>query len=408
MTENELLQMALNLGSGWKVDYVEFNPDEKKLHIFISTVKGSAFECPTCGNQAPIYDHGRERIWRHLNFFQFETYIHGRLPRTYCSQCNGSPKTIRPNWARERSGFSVYFEAFVILLMKAMPVKKVANLINKHDTTLWPILHHYVEEAREREDFSSVQHVGFDETSRRKGHEYVSIFMDLEKRKVISVTEGKDQHTLKGFKQDLMVHGGHPDNIKEISIDMSPAFIKGVEEQFPNASLTFDKFHVMKMINEALDETRRKEQRSNPELKNSRYSWIKHESNLNPKQKETLLKLKDQDLKTAKAYQLRVAFQRFWEKDISEAEAYLDEWLSWARRSQIPDMVKVAKSIHKHRDGILQWFKSRINNGILEATNGLIQTAKRQARGYRSTKNLITMIYLIAGGLDLKVTELSQ
>jgi len=134
----------------------------------------------------------------------------------------------------------------------------------------------------------------------------------------------------------------------------------------------------------------------------------KNESNLNPKQKETLLKLKDQDLKTAKAYQLKVAFQRFWEKDISEAEAYLDEWLSWARRSQIPDMVKVAKSIHKHRDGILQWFKSRINNGILEATNGLIQTAKRQARGYRSTKNLITMIYLIAGGLDLKVTELSQ
>jgi len=86
----------------------------------------------------------------------------------------------------------------------------------------------------------------------------------------------------------------------------------------------------------------------------------------------------------------------------------LDEWLSWARRSQIPDMVKVEISIHKHRDGILQWFKSRINNGILEATNGLIQTAKRQARGYRSTKNLITMIYLIAGGLDLKVTELSQ
>ncbi|WP_368987230.1 transposase family protein [Caldifermentibacillus hisashii] len=145
--------MALNLGSGWKVDYVEFNPDEKKLHIFISTVKGSTFECPTCGNQAPIYDHGRERIWRHLNFFQFETYIHGRLPRTYCSQCNGSPKTIRPNWARERSGFSVYFEAFVILLMKAMPVKKVANLINEHDTTLWPILHHSVEEARERKIF---------------------------------------------------------------------------------------------------------------------------------------------------------------------------------------------------------------------------------------------------------------
>lgn len=292
--------------------------------------------------------------------------------------------------------------------MKAMPVKKVANLVNEHDTTLWPILHHYVHEAREREDYSSAKHVGFDETSRKKGHKYVSIFMDLDQRKVISVAEGKDHHTLKGFKHDLMAHGGHPDDIKEFSIDMSPSFIKGAGEQFPKASLTFDKFHVMKLINEALDETHRKEQAGHPELKNSRYAWIKNEDNLNSKQKETLLKLKDLDLKTAKAYQLKVAFQLFWEKDASEAEAYLDEWLSWARRSQIPDMVKVSKSIHKHRGGILQWFKSRINNGILEATNGLIQAAKRQARGYRSTKNLITMIYLIAGGLDLRVTELPE
>ena len=408
MTENELLQMALNLGPGWKVDHVEFNPDDKELHIYASTVKGSKFECSTCGSPARIYDHGRERTWRHLNFFQYQAYLHARLPRTDCPECDGSAKTIKPNWARERSGFSVYFEAFVILLMKAMPVKKVANLVGEHDTTLWPILHHYVNEAREREDYSSVKQVGFDETSRKRGHEYVSIFMDLEERKVISVTEGKDQHTLKGFKHDLMVHGGHPDNIKEFSIDMSPAFIKGAEEQFPKASLTFDKFHVMKMINEAVDETRRKEQKDHPELKNSRYAWIKNEDNLNTKQKETLLKLKDQDLKTAKAYQLKVAFQRFWQKDVSEAEAYLDEWLSWARRSQIPDMVKVAKSVHNHRGGILQWFKSRINNGILEATNGLIQAAKRQARGYRSTKNLITMIYLIAGGLNLRVTELSE
>lgn len=288
-----------------------------------------------------------------------------------------------------------------------MPVKKVESLVDEHDTTLWAILHYYVEEAREREDYSNVQNVGFDETSRKKGHDYVSVFMDLDQRKVISVADGKDHQTLNQFKQDLMAHGGHPDEIKELSIDMSPAFIKGAVEKFTNASITFDKFHVMKIINRALDETRRKEQKYHPELKHSRYAWIKNEENLNQKQKETLYKLKDQDLKTAKAYQLKVAFQRFWDQAPHEAEAYLDEWLSWARRSQIPDMVAAAKTIHQHREGILRWFTSKVNNGILEATNGLIQAAKRQARGYRSTKNLKAMIFLIAGGLELKVTSIT-
>lgn len=407
MTEQELMQMALQLGDGWEVYDCTFDLDSKSLHIYARTTKGSLFPCPECDHPSGVYDHGKERIWRHMNFFQYEAFIHARLPRVSCPNCKGSAKTIRPNWCRERSGFSIYFEAFIMLLMKAMPVKTVANLVGEHDTRLWPVLHHYVDEVRKRQTYTNVTKVGYDETSRRKGHEYISVFMDMDTHKVLTVTEGKDQQVLKAFKEDLMIHGGHPDDIRELSIDMSPAFIKGAKEHFPKGSITYDKFHVMKMINQAVDETRRKEQRHHPELKYSRYVWIKNATNLNTKQKDILTKLKDQDLKTAKAYQLKVAFQRLWEQPPQQAGAYLDEWISWASRSRIPDMVKVAKSIRKHREGILRWFQSKVNNGVLEAVNGLIQSAKSRARGYRSTKNLKAMIYLIAGKLDIQVTKVA-
>jgi transposase len=400
MNPETLMQAALQLGDGWKVTDTTFDAETKSLTIHIQAQKDHLFPCPHCGEGSPVHDYGRERTWRHLNFFQYTTYLCGRLPRVSCSSCQGSPKTIKPSWTRERSGFSLYFEAFLLLLMKAMPVKKVADLVGEHDTRLWPILHHYVNEAREKEDFSSVTTVAYDETSRRRGHEYVSIFMDMSERKVLSVAEGKSHEVLKTFKEDFMVHGGHPDQVKELSIDLSPAFIKGAKEQFPKASVTFDKFHVVKLVNEAVDQTRRQEQYDVPALKKTRYLWLKNEINLTTEQKKQLLALKDQDSQTAKAYQLKVAFQRLFELPTDEAPDYLDKWLSWASRSKIEPMIKVAKTIRAHREGILRWFYSRVTNGALEAVNGLIQAAKRQARGYRSTKNLIAMIYLIAGKLS--------
>ena len=190
-------------------------------------------------------------------------------------------------------------------------------------------------------------------------------------------------------------------------MDMSASFIAGARKYFPNVEITFDKFHVMKVINTAVDETRRKEQRTIAELKNSRYAWLKNEKNLTAKQKEKLIQLKDEDLKTAKAYHLKMTFSKLWEQKTPEtAKAFLDEWYDWATTSELPDMVKAAKTIRQHETGILRWFTSKVTNGIMEAINGLVQSTKRRARGYRSIKNLRTMIYLIAGGLKLKTVEI--
>ena len=200
MTENEIFTRALNLGDGWEVYNVNFRPEDKELRIYIQTVKGSLHPCGTCGkSDCRVYDHGKEREWRHMNFFQYRAVIVGKPPRVLCDECQ-KPKTADIPWARERSGFSLYFEAFMVLLAKAMPMNEVARLLGEHDTTLWPILHHYVDEAKEKQTFKDVKRIAIDETSRAKGHPYVSLIMDLDTRKVLHVAEGKGQHTLLDFK----------------------------------------------------------------------------------------------------------------------------------------------------------------------------------------------------------------
>jgi transposase len=183
-------------------------------------------------------------------------------------------------------------------------------------------------------------------------------------------------------------------------MDMSPAFIKGARDNFPHAHITFDKFHVMKLVNKAVDEVRREEQKSCEDLKHTRYIWLKNERNLTANQKEKLDRLKDCDLDTAKAYRMKRAFSQIFHYSRGIGQLALDDWLVWARRCRLQPMIEVAKTITAHYDGILRWFNSRLNNGILEGVNSVFQAAKRKARGYRSHKNIIAMIYLLHGKLD--------
>ncbi|AKB37328.1 Mobile element protein [Methanosarcina siciliae C2J] len=162
-------------------------------------------------------------------------------------------------------------------------------MLDEHDTRIWRVVIYYVKKSRAKDNFSEVSKIGIDETSFKKGHKYVTIVTDIENSKVIYVCEGKDSSTLTRFNEDLTNHGGKPTMIRSISCDMSPAFINGISSEFPDAKITFDKFHVMKMMNEAVDEVRKQEQSTIKELKNSKYLWLKNEGNLSEKQKERFL-----------------------------------------------------------------------------------------------------------------------
>ena len=262
-------------------------------------------------------------------------------------------------------------------------------------------VHHYVDKALEKQDLSQVRHIAVDETSAQRGHHYVTVVLDSDTHHVVFATEGKDQQTMVDFADHLSTHQGKPEQIEAYCSDMSAAFMSGMTKAFPHAKQTIDKFHVMKLLGDAVDETRRKEQREDPELKKTRYLWLRNERDLTKEQQERLANRSDSHLKTAKAYPLKIAFQDFWKSSARIAPFHLQIWYSWAIRSQIPDMVKAAKTFRKHAVGILRWFETKTTNGLAEAINGLIQAAKRKARGYRTTRNLIAMIYLIGGKLAL-------
>ena len=403
MRDTDLFEMALGLMPPWFVDRSEFDAEEKRLDLYIDFFRGGRFACPECGQtDCAAYD-SEEKTWRHLNFFEHETYLHARTPRVDCPLCG--VKQVSVPWARADSGFTLLFEAFIMALAKEMPVNAIARLVNEHDTRLWRILHHYVEKARSEQDYSDVEKIGVDETSSKRGHNYITTFVDMAQSKVLFATPGKDAGTLTAFEEDLKAHGGCPEQIKEACCDMSPAFISGIEDTFQDAEITFDKFHVVKIINDAVDQVRREEQKDHPELKKSRYVWLKNPQHLTLKQQAVFetLNVKKLNLKTARAYQIKLNFQELYNQPKALAETFLKKWFFWATHSRLQPIIDAAYTIKNHWHGVLRWFDSGISNGILEGINSLIQAAKAKARGFRSTRNLITVVYLIAGKLDMKL-----
>lgn len=407
MQDKDLFGLALGLEKPWYVSSVVFEPEAKRLELIIDFERGGTFRCPECSTPGCKAYDTEERTWRHLNFFQFETHLRARMPRVRCESCDGV-RPVNAPWSRPGSGFTLLFEALVMTMAPHMSVRAIARLMGVTDMRLWRVIDHYVGQARADRDDSQVRRVGIDETSRRRGHDYISVFMDLERAKVLFVTEGKDASTVARFADDLVDHGGSPDDVEQVCIDMSAAFIKGVQESLPEAAITFDKFHVMKLLGDAVDQTRRDERATAPELKGQRYALLRRPETMSEAQLEfaSSLLLSRSAPKTARAFHLKLAFADLWDQPKSFAEIYLKKWYGWAVRSRIPAMIKTAKTIKQHWDGVLQWFQSRISNGLLEGMNSLIQSAKSRARGFRTTHNLANIIYLIAGKLDLGLSHL--
>src|SRR5512136_111067 len=405
MDVDTLFTKALGLVSPWEVVELHFDVEAKRLDIRVDFAPGSTFACPVCGVPCKVHDSSPQS-WRHLNFFEHLTFIEARQPRTSCAE--HGVRTAAVPWARAGSGFSLLFEAMVVELARnGLTVAALARIVGEHDTRLWRVLDHYVDEARSRADFSGVQKVGVDETSRQKGHVYVTLFVDMDNAKVLFVTEGKDHETVGKFKQDLIAHGGSPGSVTDFSLDMSQAFIKGITQDFEQACLTFDKFHVIQLMNDALDEVRRKEQKTQPELKGTRYDWLRNEKDSDVEAKADKRApfdlLKDSTLKTARTYRIKTMLQELYNQTAEDASLWFTRWYFWATHSRLEPVIRVAKTLKKHQAGLLRWFDSRLSNGLLEGINSLVQSAKARARGFRSARKMKTIIYLLLSKLDFKL-----
>jgi transposase len=403
-TQNELFAKALLIEKPWFVEEVKFDLSAGTLEIWIDFERGSSFyyEDKELGIKGHFkaYDT-TEKTWRHLNFFQYQCYLHAWIPRVDLG--NKKFRQVQAPWEGHAHGFTLLFEALILELVKVMPVHNVCQLFDVNDNKVWQLISAYTDKARAEEDYSGVTVVGLDETSVHKNHVYVSLFVDIEERRTIFVTEGKDQTVIQDFVSDLVAHGGQPGNIEQVSCDMSPAFIKGVEENLPNASVVFDRFHVSKVIDEAVDKVRKAEVGNNPILKGSKYIFLKNRENLSAYQKQRLedIRLSRLNLKTMKVLNIREAFQQIYQSPTFEMfDKLLRKWYFWATHSRIEPIKEVAYTIRRHWDGVVNWFEYKISNGILEGFNSIFQAAKAKARGYQRYDTIKAIIYLLTGKLD--------
>jgi len=409
MMTQELFEMALNVTDPWFVKDLKFDSNTKRLDIYIDFKRGSTFnyqsdeETELVGLKA--YDT-TDKEWRHLNFFEHECYLHARVPRVKLP--DGKVKLITAPWEGLSNGFTLLFEALLLQLVSAMPVKKVADITRVSDDKLWDMIDRYIENTRIHEDFSEVSAIGMDETSRAKGHDYITLFVDLKERRTIYITTGKDSATVTSFVEDLEAHQGNASNIEDVSCDMSPAFTKGVKAYLPKAKITYDKFHIIKLINEAVDKVRRAEAVEMKILKGTKYLFLKNQKNLTQKQSATLEQctLSNMNLKTVRAYNIRMAFQDIYvAKSKDEFVTYLKKWYFWATHSQLEPIKKVAKTIKRHWEGVVNYHQSKINNGVLEGLNSIIQATKSKARGYKTFRNYKNIVYLLTGKLDFSIVN---
>ena len=397
MNEKDLFGMALGLSSPWYIEKVEFDAQARRLDLFLNFTKGSRFPCPECGEPRPVYDT-TERTWRHLDFFQHQAYLTARVPRSNCPKCG--VKQVAVPWARPDSGFTLLFEALVLQMAREMPVSAAAGLASISPNTIWRMLDHYVGQAVRQQDITGVTAVGIDECSKQKGQKYITTFCDLDKSRVIYVADGRESKTVDEFAGHIESKGLAPEKITQVCADMWPAYLSGVEKNLPDASVTYDRYHVMTYVNKAVDEVRRQEAKANSVLKDTRYLWLKNPENLTEKQRIKLKSIKEQDLETVRAYSIRLAIQKLWEFDnLKAAREYLDRCLSWASHSKLKPMVELAQFIRRHEDGILRSLRNRITNGIVEGINSKIKTALKRAYGFKSFDYYRTIIYLVAGKL---------
>lgn len=397
----DIFEQALNLKPPFYIKDLNFCAVNKRLDIHIDFHKGSRFDYAEHSG-CKVHDT-INKTWRHLNFFEHECLLHARIPRLYVDE---KVKTFKAPWEGVNSGFTLLFEALIVQMAQYMPVQNIAEIIKEDDEKLWRILHKYVDRAREHVDLSDLTKLGLDETSQSKGHDYVTVFVDMEKRKTVCVTEGKDNTTVKDFIKDLEGHKGKPENITHVSSDMSPAFIKGITENLSNAEITFDRFHVMGLVSKAVNTVRIEEAKENPILKGTKFIFLKNKENLTEKQSrefKEVLSLQKYNLKTVRALHLREAFQAVYQTETkAEFIDALKAWYSWARRCRLEPMKEAANSIKKHWDGIVSWFDSKLSNGLLEGLNSIIQAAKRKARGDK-TRSYKTIIYLLTADLNFKL-----
>lgn len=406
----EHYRQLLGLDASWEVSDVSLSLEEKRVEITL-VHRGGPVTCPDCDAECAIADHSPERTWRHLDTMQLETVLRARTPRARCQTCG--VKTTAVAWAGKHSRFTLMFEAFGIeVLVACGNVKSAAGLLDVD----WNSLHRIMERAVERglacRQLESLQYAGIDEKSFRRGHSHVSILTDLTGRRVLEAVEDRTEEAADGLWKNLT--DKQKEQMEAVAVDLWPALADTLETNAPQAEIVHDRFHISKHLNEAVDKVRRQENKAllkadDDRLKGTKPSWLFNPENMSEDRWIEFDTLKDQELKTTRAWAIKEQFRWFWEYCYAgNARKFFKRWYGWAARSQLKPIIKAAKMLKRHLENILTYFRHGITNAMSEGINSRIQSIKSQARGFRAFENYRTRILFYCGKLDLLPPEISH
>jgi transposase len=406
MQDKELYQHILGLTSPWTVSGVKLDIPAEKIQVRVEHPPGTKFCCPECQKELACYDHAEERRWRHLDSCQYKTILIGRIPRVDCPE--HGVKTVTVPWALPHSRFTIMFERFAIeVLLMTQTVKGAMTILRLQWDATWHIIERAVARGKARKEPSLLPRVGVEEKAFAKEITFVSILYNLDNSNVELIEEGHDTHEAKSCFSQLSQE--QLQSVEAIAMDMSPAFVRAAKEMIPLAEskIVHDKFHIMKMANEAVDKVRRGEHKrllkdGDDRLTGSKYFWLTSLENHSEKQHAKFQSICNLSLATGRAWSYKELLRDLWTQETEgKAKSYFRDWYQRVIRTKMAPMKKLARSLKERIDNIVKYCTHGITNAVAEGINSKIKSIKRRAGSYRTIENFKTDVLFYCAGLEL-------
>jgi transposase len=405
--DTKLFETILGLQAPWTIARVTLDTTGKRVDLWAEHRDATRWPCPECAQTLACHDHAEERVWRHLDTCQYQTFLHARVPRVDCP--THGVRQVSVSWAEPRSRFTLLMERLIIdLIQQCSTVIGACRIAGITWDEGWGIMSRAVVRGQARKVPLPIAYIGVDEKAFRKGHRYHTIVCDLERATVEYVAEERKTESLGGYYDQLTPV--QRDALAGVAMDMWEPYIQATRTRLPNgdARIVFDRFHIMREMTKAVDTVRKQEHRAflredgESPLTKTKYLWLFNEDHLPERHADAFAAVQALELKVGRAWAIKEGLRTLWTyRQGAAVRRFYDRWYAWAIRSRLEPVKKVARMIHRHLDGVLRFVKHPITNGVAEGLNSKIMSIKRKAAGFRNPQHFTTAIYFHCGGLDL-------
>jgi transposase len=405
MNQEDLLTIALDLPQFWTIDHIDMDIKNLEVHVWLRHDK-TRLPCKECNESSPVYDHGKMRSWRHLDLWEYRTYIHAEIPRVNCEK--HGIHSIQPGWAEGNGRMTYKMESKIIdEICSCQNIQKAAAALRLSWDQVRGVMKRAIDRGLARKGESIISRICVDEKAIKKGHNYVTIVYNHDKKIVEYVTEKRKEESLDEYYKTCSQK--QLDSFKSVSMDMWDPYINSTKRWVPDAEkkITHDKFHIIKSMNEAVNDVRIEEhyklsKQDDVTLKGTKNLWLYAEENLPVKDHARFEQLKNSSLEVAKAWAMKENLRILWYCHTkAEAKDFFFEWKDWVMKEGLKPVIKVANMIEKKLQQVVNYCSTKVTNGPAEGLNSKIMCIKRFARGFRGFENFRNAIFFFCGGLDM-------